>query len=117
MIFSDEEVERINNEYDKANEEQLIQWMNGNPTHNKTPKIIIQIDNKGNVINHDYLEGGECCPDFSCCEPSLLWPLDQRILFMQRKDLRSNMLMMSLHSLAASKGKAIYIAGEECGNA
>jgi hypothetical protein len=43
-----------------TNEEQLRQWVAGNPIHNDEHPAGI--------------EGGECCPDFSCCNPELLAP-------------------------------------------
>lgn len=117
MIYTDEEIKRINDAYDEGYEEQLKQWLIGNSIHNDKPKIIICADENGNVIDHQLLECGECCPDFSCCEPKLLWPTLQRALFVQRKDLRSKMLMMALTGLAAERGINIHIAGEESGNA
>jgi hypothetical protein len=46
-------VERLN--------KQTLDWVNGNPKHNYTD--------------------GECCPDFSCCNPELLAAKEVRELF------------------------------------
>jgi hypothetical protein len=45
-------------------EEQLERWVKGEPVHN------------GKTV-----ESGECCPDFSCCDASLLWPVEERKIF------------------------------------
>jgi len=47
--------------YKERLNKQTLDWLNGNPQHNK-------IDN-------------ECCPDFSCCKPELLAPIEIRQLF------------------------------------
>lgn len=36
---------------------------------------------KRGILKHrqvEGLEGGECCPDFSCCKPHLLAPIEER---------------------------------------
>lgn len=66
-------------------EEQIKLWVNGDSKHN--------------------LERDECCPDFSCCEPGLLWSKEDRVMFAEAdKDLREQMLMGSLVSLAVKIG-------------
>lgn len=48
-------------------DEQLQRWVDGDPVHND---------------NHPAgIEGGECCPDFSCCKPDLLAPPEVRQAF------------------------------------
>jgi len=47
--------------YKKRLDEQTLNWLKGNPTHNK-------IDD-------------ECCPDFSCCNTKLLAPPEVRQVF------------------------------------
>ncbi len=45
------------------NKEQLFKWLNGMSTH----------------CHYGYgKEDYECCPDFSCCNPSLLRPREER---------------------------------------
>lgn len=53
-------------------EEQLRRWVEGAPVHRLTP------DRK---VGKHVLEGGECCPDFSCCRPELLAPVEVRKAF------------------------------------
>ena len=48
-------------------EEQLAEWVKGNPIHNE--RML-----GGHLI-------GECCPDFSCCKPELLAPVEIRELY------------------------------------
>jgi hypothetical protein len=47
--------------YVKRLNKQTLDWLNGNPQHNK-------VDD-------------ECCPDFSCCKPELLAPIEVRQVF------------------------------------
>ena len=47
--------------YIKRLDKQILEWVKGNPIHNKVD--------------------GECCPDFSCCNKSLLAPLEVRQIF------------------------------------
>jgi hypothetical protein len=56
---------------DKANE-QLREWVKGNPIHNPYTPIA-------------EMEGGECCPDFSCCNGDLA-PLEVREAFKKAHD-------------------------------
>jgi hypothetical protein len=73
--------------------EQLAAWVAGKPVHN--------------VIRD------ECCPDFSCCRPDLLWPEQQRKLFASRPDLQEQMLFMSLSAALELAGIDVYIAGQQ----
>jgi len=55
--------------YESASEYQLSEWVAGRPWHNPfTP------DGKYGLRPQD----GECCPDFSCCDPELLSPEHER---------------------------------------
>lgn len=79
---------------------QLREWVAGNPTHNE-------------VRN-------ECCPDFSCCQPELLWPEEQRELFANADDrMREAMLLMSLGAalnlMSEDYRDGVYIAGLDGG--
>lgn len=47
--------------YKERLNKQTLEWLKGNPQHNK-------VDD-------------ECCPDFSCCKPELLAPLEIRQVF------------------------------------
>ena len=75
-------------------QEQLALWLDGTP---KCPN-----------------DAGECCPDFSCCRPSLLVPRAVREAFVSASDeQRGRMLMVFLGSMIAEAvpDKKIHIAG------
>ena len=74
-------------------EQQVKAWVEGNP---KCPN-----------------DNGECCPDFSCCQPHLLSPEPERIAFAEGdSDLRNKMLPGFLGRAFATLGKKVHIAGE-----
>lgn len=82
--------------------EQLEKWVNGQPIHNTSCD--------------------ECCPDFSCCNPSLLAEESVRKRFAQAvaegdERLKHEMLGMFLGAAlsAAGKGTQVHIAGDEPG--
>ena len=63
---------------------QLVEWLRGNPVHNVIRK--------------------ECCPDFSCCSPELLWPIERRREFVEASDEhRDEMLFGALGMLVRSE--------------
>lgn len=63
-------------------EQQLAEWLAGRPSCPNSR--------------------GECCPDFSCCCPELLWPLAMRSRFVAAGDAeRERMLVGSLDSMLA----------------
>lgn len=81
--------------------EQLHEWVKGNSVHNGKP------------------DSGECCPDFSCCQPELLAPEAVRIAFRDAND-EARLEMLGLF-LSAGIGKAlegkdnpptVYVAGD-----
>lgn len=80
-----------------TSEEQLSQWIEGKPA---CPN-----------------DGGECCPDFSCCEPEFLTPKDEREAFNRADDEARHSMLMTFLGRALSKhlGKKkrsrIHIAG------
>jgi len=78
---------------DMSAEEQIEKWVAGNPTHN--PRLIIG----GQMVS-----GGECCPDFSCCQPHLLAPEEERIFFRDNPDKRSGMLVEFLARMLRDEG-------------
>ena len=76
-------------------DEQLTEWVKGNPIHNDSRD--------------------ECCPDFSCCNGNIA-PLDVRKRFAKAvregdEETKMQMLMMFLGN--AFSDKNIYIAGDE----
>ena len=83
-------------------EYQLSEWVKGNSIHD---------------TEHDM-----CCPDFSCCNPLIDTPKEEKELFAQlhideQEPEREKMLMMFLGRALATigKDKDVYIAGgEQC---
>lgn len=72
---------------------QIIRWYFGTSTHNK--------------------KSDECCPDFSCCHPELLWPVEKRALFILACDThREIMLIESLGDLLRAQGLPIDLKVE-----
>lgn len=74
--------------------EQLEEWLKGNPIHNKSKD--------------------ECCPDFSCCKPDSLSPLNERQEFYNaftsdNEEKIRGMLMMFLSK--ALQDENAYVAG------
>lgn len=88
-----------------ANEKQLETWLAGKPEHN------------------DF--AGECCPDFSCCNPKLMWPLSSREAFAKahregRSEVVHQMLVGALSGIANAAVEEIgnpeikiHVAGED----
>jgi hypothetical protein len=63
-----------------TSDEQLKEWVKGNSIHNP--------------------DRDECCPDFSCCDPELLAPEDERKRFAEGNDeLRMQMCMIFLQRI------------------
>lgn len=45
-------------------------------------------------------QGGECCPDFSCCHPPLQWSREKRLIFAGADDAtKHHMLASALNDL------------------
>lgn len=73
---------------------QLDEWVKGNPIHNDTDD--------------------ECCPDFSCCKPEMLAPLETRERFAQAEregDDTTKTEMLGMFLGGAFSG--VYVAGLE----
>lgn len=74
--------------------DQLIEWVAGRSKH-RGPR-----------------SSGECCPDFSCCEPALLaLPSERTAFFQASKDERWPMLLQFLGRLLALHQVNARIAG------
>lgn len=94
--------------------EQLELWVNGNSVHNHERTIILEDkDGSEKVIQ---MEGGECCPDFSCCKPQLQWPEETRFRFYKARlegdtDTTDRMLGMALGAAIelATNGKGTKV--------
>lgn len=70
--------------YKRGSQHQLEQWLAGNPIHHKWG---------------DSRECEECCPDFSCCDKSLMWDEKTRRAFVEHPELRDEMCMMAIAGL------------------
>jgi len=88
--------------------------------NNFVERSNFQLDNwvLGNSIHNDV--DGECCPDFSCCEPRNLQPVEIRKTFaiahyQKREDITMPMLMSFLGAgIEYMAGeKKVHILGEE----
>ncbi len=89
-----------------TSDEQLNAWVNGESIHNHD-KVVNIVDENDQVLYTEKVYGGECCPDFSCCEPALLWPKELRQKFKDATEaVRSEMLMMSLQQLVHANVKS-----------
>jgi hypothetical protein len=81
-------------------DEQTTEWVKGNSIHNDNPPPISIVDDNGNVIKTINPKGGECCPDFSCCRPSMKWPPEMRQKFASsNRDDQMSMLGMAMTGL------------------
>lgn len=76
--------------YKKRTAEQLREWVKGNPIHNT-------VDD-------------ECCPDFSCCKPEFLQPVEIRKTFQAASAEQREGMLFSFLSGALS-GKGVEVIG------
>lgn len=95
--------------YNITIEQQLDEWVKGNPIHNHNRFVTLRGVQRP-------MDGGECCPDFSCCNPKLLWPKEVREEFKKAVDTnddttKQKLLMSALDGLTADK--SVYVAGKE----
>jgi hypothetical protein len=71
-------------------EEQLQRWLAGAP---ECPNNV-----------------GECCPDFSCCNPKLLWPVEKRQKYIEAgQEEREKFLLSSLGSVLSEAEVKGYV--------
>lgn len=78
-------------------EEQVARWLAGESVHVRTQR-------RGEVF--------ECCPDFSCCDPKLLQPLEVRSKFVNADESgRVALLAFFLGAFCASMGIDVHVAG------
>lgn len=95
--------------YAEASEYQLSEWVEGRPWHNP-------FDHDGTRHDGDTTKG-ECCPDFSCCNPNMLAPRKAREAFAKADEgVRFEMLGMFLGgALQDATDAKIHIAGDAPG--
>ena len=82
-----------------SDQEQLDGWLAGKPEHRQ----------------RETGTGGECCPDFSCCRPSLLQPYDVRQAFVAADERgRERFLFAFLGAMSADLDEPakVHIAGQ-----
>lgn len=81
-----------------SSEEQLKLWLQGIPSHYRH---MIRIMSRGKLVRTQ--EFTDCLPDFSCCKPELLAPVEVREAFVNGDEkLRSTMCMTFLGNLIAT---------------
>lgn len=92
--------------YQEAQEYQLSEWVQGRPWHNP-------FDHDSTRHDGDKSRG-ECCPDFSCCEPNMMASKEARKAFAEAKDEdRMRLLFGFLAGLTSQIGdEEIYVAGD-----
>lgn len=98
-------------------DQQLKDWAAGNTYHNNG-RYIRFTNRSGVVVEIKKMEGGECCPDFSCCMPDLAWPLEERQRFLTAdQKTRQEMLGMSLSALIAeiSPNVPVFLLSDNAG--
>lgn len=92
-------------------EEQIDEWVKGNSIHNDDDRQVSVVDENNNVVDTITLEGGECCPDFSCCRPEMKWPIELREKFKKSsEEVRQQMLMMSLTDITKEYRSIAHIS-------
>lgn len=88
-------------DYDEAAEHQLTEWVEGRPWHN--PWCPNGSDNNG----------GECCPDFSCCVPEMIWARKRREDFYTADQYGREMMMLGALSGLVREHDAKVLGDEE----
>ena len=77
------------------NKQQLDEWIKGNSAHT---------------------DNGDCCPDFSCCNPKLMANEEERKIFAEADESKQmKMLFGYLGKMLAVEmpEKKVYLAGDE----
>lgn len=85
-------------------EEQIHRWVAGESVH----RLIDKPRFKG--------DDGECCPDFSCCRPELLQPVEIRKAFATASDKERNKFLGAFLGAMLQKcfsEEKVYIAGRD----
>ena len=80
-----------------------------------TPERQLQEWQRGNSMCPSTLS--ECCPDFSCCEPTLLQPQEVRDGYLRgTSEQKTELLGIFLGGLATLRGLDVFVAGLEGGD-
>ena len=75
-----------------TDDEQISDWVAGNSRHNP--------------------DKDECCPDFSCCQTHYKAPLDERILFRDRPEIRHKLMAGFLEAVFLETGASVCCSVE-----
>jgi hypothetical protein len=89
--------------YETATQHQLREWAEGRPWHNPwSPGATTPF--------YGDTREGECCPDFSCCRPDMIWNRERRYAFVGADDdTRSQMLFGAIFNL--TDPDTTYVSG------
>jgi hypothetical protein len=111
-----EDLDKARQRYAESAREQLASWLAGKPVHNPHSPVVDFTDKDGKVVSSKVLDGnGECCPDFSCCRPELLWPTKMRESFiLASPEKRDEMLRTSVVEAISRMvpEEKVYVAGK-----
>jgi hypothetical protein len=81
-----------------STDEQLRLWVAGESVH-----VTVPGRKRGTT---------DCCPDFSCCQPELLQPVEMRRAFVNAsEDDRHLFLLRFLRVLCNASGKKVHVIG------
>jgi hypothetical protein len=81
---------------------QLKLWVRGESVHNHDA-----------MAGGKKLQGGECCPDFSCCKPKLKASVEEREKFLREPKARPELLSLFLKRLLEGEGHVVNAVGFE----
>lgn len=88
-----------------TSEEQIDEWVKGNPVHNYNRFTYI-VNEQDEVVGYEPIKGGECCPDFSCCGEPIVSE-QERIDFKNANDDKRQLMCMNFLSQMLAKNKPI----------
>lgn len=58
-------------------------------------------------------DDGECCPDFSCCDPSIAASMEEKLAFVEGTDhVRNHLMLKFLARMAGNLDIDVHVAGE-----
>lgn len=79
-------------------DEQLKLWLAGESVH------VTVLGRKRHTT--------DCCPDFSCCQPALLQPLEVRQAFVNASESERHFFQLRfLRALCDASGKNVHVTG------
>ena len=94
-------------------DEQLELWLKGESIHNHERWYDV-VDDKGIIVSRKRMEGGECCPDFSCCNGGIMVDKEIREVFVAASKTRNEAVTMRmLMQFLAGAFPQAHVAGLE----